>query len=642
MKKVGKLVVSAILVLVFIAGFITPGMAATTCTPKNVIIMIPDGVCYNQILAADYFIYGEAGANPYGDYPVQLAMSTYSRGQSQGTEDDDETIYNADNWCDPIRFQFGATDSAAAATAMSTGTKTWDSAVGVDQNETPLTHMYQDFEALGKSTGVVTTVPFDHATPAGFSAHHDNRDDYLIIADEMLKMSTLDVIMGCGNPLFDNFGVALETPKYKYISEESWTGLADGSLAVADANGDGTVDPWTLISSEADFEALQTGDTPERLLGIPEVATTLQEYRIVYTEDADTVNPYAVPLIETVPTLDVMAKGALNVLDNDEDGFFLMIEGGAPDWAGHFGQTGSLIEEMADFYNAVEAVNGWVEENSSWSETLVVIVGDHETGYLSGSPDTLTPVTNNGQGVIPTMYWSLGTRDKKWVNFGWHSNQLVPFFAKGCGSELFNAVADQNDPIRGKYMDNTDISVIIRELCGITNTYWSDVNSAMNLDLVPYGLQNYSSGITRADFCCLAWQMLSKTAQPPEISTPMNGEPMPFTDVKDASFTIIYTLNQLGIINGISATEFAPDKMLTREQAATILNNIAAYLDISIPSSNTSFNDAASISSWAEAAVQNMAALGIMSGTGGGNYSPNGTYTAQQAIVTMLRMYNAR
>jgi hypothetical protein len=327
------------------------------------------------------------------------------------------------------------------------------------------------------------------------------------------------------------------------------------------------------------------------------------------------------------------------VLDNNEDGFFLMIEGGAPDWAGHFGQTGSLIEEMEDFFNTVQAVNEWVSENSSWAETLVVVVGDHETGFLSGSPDELVPVINNGKGEIPTMYWSLGSRDKTWVNFGWHSNQLVPFFAKGCGSELFYAVADQNDSVRGKYLDNTEISVVIRGLCGITNTYWSDVKSAMDLGLVPYGLQNYSNGISRADFCCLAWQMLSRTDAPPTISTPQSGVPMPFTDVKDASYTIIYTLNQLGIIGGTGATTFEPDRLLTREEAATILNRIAAYLGITIPSPNTHFSDAGSISSWAKEAVDNMAALGVMTGTGGGSFSPKSTYTGQQAIVTMMRLY---
>ena len=638
MKKLGKNLITALLVLVMVVSLIIPGSAANTA-PKNVIVMIADGVCYNQILAADYYIYGEAGKNPYADFPVQLAMSTYSKGQSVGTEDDAESIYDPDNWNDPDRFGFGATDSAAAATAMSTGTKTWDSAVGLDQNKTPITHLYENFEALGKATGVISSVPFNHATPAGFSTHHDNRDEYLVLADQMLKDSTLDVIMGGGSPWFDDFGVARETFKVKYIPEETYNGVADGTLAVADANGDGVADPWTMIQTKAEFEALQTGDAPDRLFGLAEVATTLQEYRVVNTAGADTVTPYALPLIENVPTLKVMTNGALNVLDNDKDGFFLMIEGGAPDWAGHFSQTGCLIEEMADFYNTVDAVINWVETNSSWDETLLIVTGDHETGFLSGSPDALTPVTGNGKGVVPNMYWSLGTRDKKWINFGWHSNQLVPFFAKGCGAELYNAVADQNDPVRGKYLDNTEISAVIRELSGIKNSYLGDVKSAMDLGLVPYGLQNYSSGITREDFCLLAYELLHKAGDA-KIIVASSDKPMPFKDVTNASYNIIYTLNQLGIIEGASATKFAPDRIITREEAAKLLNNVANYLNITIPADGTTFNDAASISGWAKAAVKNISALGIMSSTGDGNFSPKAIYTGQQAIMTMLRLYN--
>lgn len=640
MKKIGKILITALLILVMTAGLIVPGTAAGKA-PKNIIIMIGDGVGYNQILAANYYLYGEANAHPYADFPVQLAMSTYSKGQSQGTEDDDDVIYNPNNWQDTIKFGYGATDSAAAATAMSTGTKTWDAAVGLDQNKSVITHLYENFEALGKSTGIVTTVPFNHATPAGFSTHHDNRDDYLVLADQQLKLGTLDVMMGCGHPWFDDFGLPRETFKAKYISEETYNGIIDGTLDVADADGDGAPDPWTMISAKADFETLQTGDTPDRVFGLAEVHTTLQEYRIVYTPDADIVNPYAVPRIENVPTLEVMAKGALNVLDNNKNGFFMMIEGGAPDWAGHFFQTGSLIEEMEDFYNAVEAVKEWVEKNSSWDETLLIVTGDHETGFLSGSEGKLTPVTGNGKGKIPNMYWNLANRDRKWIDFGWHSNQLVPFYAKGCGAELYYAVADQNDPVRGKYLDNTEISLVIRELCGIKDSYLDDVKSAMDEGLVPYGLQNYMKCITREDFCLLVYQTLNKAAgvQIKAGDADVN-TPMPFTDVTNGNYNVIYTLNQLGIISGASPTEFNPNGLLTREQAATILSNVAKYLEIPIPKTTVNYADKASISSWAANGVADMSALGIMGSTGGNNFSPKADFTGQQAIMTMLRIYN--
>ena len=90
------------------------------------------------------------------------------------------------------------------------------------------------------------------------------------------------------------------------------------------------------------------------------------------------------PLNTTVPGLATMTEGALNVLDNDEQGFFLMVEGGAIDWAAHANQTGRTIEEEIDFNKAVDAVIYWVQRNSNWSETVLIVTGDHETGTLYG------------------------------------------------------------------------------------------------------------------------------------------------------------------------------------------------------------------------------------------------------------------
>ena len=87
-------------------------------------------------------------------------------------------------------------------------------------------------------------------------------------------------------------------------------------------------DPWTLIQTRAEFQALMSGPTPDRVLGTAQVYQTLQQAR---SGDAF-ADPYVVPRIETVPTLTEMSLAALNVLDNDPDGLYLMIEGGAVDW----------------------------------------------------------------------------------------------------------------------------------------------------------------------------------------------------------------------------------------------------------------------------------------------------------------------
>ena len=134
---------------------------------------------------------------------------------------------------------------------------------------------------------------------------------------------------------------------------------------------------------------------------MPQVYTTLQQARA----GDGKADPFVVPLTTSVPTLAEMSRAALNVLDNDPDGFVMMIEGGAVDWAGHANQSGRLIEEQVDFDLAVDAVLAWVEANSNWGETLLIVTGDHETGYLTGPMDVANPawsaVINNGAGRCP-------------------------------------------------------------------------------------------------------------------------------------------------------------------------------------------------------------------------------------------------
>lgn len=461
LKKIGKMMTSVMLCAAVVLTSGIPGIPAIAAkdadsltgngkTAKNVIVMISDGMGYNQVAATDYYTYGRSGSQIYEKFPTILGMSTYSL-ENQGTAADDGSYDPLKAWNDFYYPMQKSTDSAAAGTAMSTGTKTYDAAIGVDDEELDLSHMTEEFEAQGKSTGVISSVEFSHATPASFVAHNASRNNYSDIANEMIRDSATDVIMGAGNPLFDDNGNVKTTGSYKYVGgADTWNQLVNGTLEAADADGDGESDPWTLIQTKAEFEALQTGETPDRLIGVPQVYTTLQQAR----GGDQKADAYEVDFNDNVPSLDIMAKGALNVLDHNEEGFFLMIEGGAVDWAGHANQSGRLIEEQADFNQAVEAVCDWVEENSSWSETLLIVTGDHETGYLTGTAGVNDSVVNLGTGTMPQMAW----------NSGDHTNALIPFYAKGKGAELFKKLADEVDPVRGAYLDNTELSAAIRQL----------------------------------------------------------------------------------------------------------------------------------------------------------------------------------
>src|SRR5699024_6999886 len=122
----------------------------------------------------------------------------------------------------------------------------------------------------------------------------------------------------------------------------------------------------------------------DKVFGLAQVATTLQQGR---GGDSEGKLPGEVAFNENVPDLPTMSEGALEVLGQNEDGFHLMIEGGAIDWTGHANETTRNIEETQDFNAAVESVVDWIETNSSWDETLLVVTADHETGYLGGVED---------------------------------------------------------------------------------------------------------------------------------------------------------------------------------------------------------------------------------------------------------------
>jgi len=453
--------------LVFALGAgCTPVELRSPVAPKNVVIFIGDGMGYGQVEAGSLYKFGERGRQVYERFPVRYGMSTYSANGK---------AYAPDSaWATFDYVKARPTDSAAAATAMSTGVKTYNGAICVDVGKNSLKNLMERAKEVGKSAGVVTSVELSHATPAGFVAHNVARGNYAEIAREMFLASKLDVIMGCGNPSFDNNGDSLAVPDdFKYVGGEAvWRGVLAGATSfdtdgdgtmdavVQDVDGDGVPDPWTLVQDRAAFQALASGPTPKRVLSVPKVRDTLQNKRFdergtslaAYRDDA----PYALPLTETVPTLAEMTRAALNVLRNNPNGFVLMVEGGAIDWCGNL--SGRLIEEQTDFDRAIEAAVNWVEQHGGWDETLVIVTADHDTGYLTGpgsgtgedGKPVWNPLVNHGKGNVPGMQWNSG-----------HTTSLVPFFAKGAGSEQFAQHTEGNDPKRGPYIDNTAIGKVV-------------------------------------------------------------------------------------------------------------------------------------------------------------------------------------
>lgn len=429
-----------------LAVIATPAHAQDS-TPKNIIYMIGDGMGYNHLVAANlwqtgqsrYQLTGENDFNAIAELlgePVQVyenwdkvSMSTFQAGNTY----DKQLAWSDREW---IKKNF--TDSAAAATAMATGVKTNNGTIGIDPQGTKLENTAQRAVQQGKSAGVVTSVPFNHATPAGWGAHNANRNAYQEMANEMLN-GDLSVIMGAGHPYYDDNAQRLDAPKWKYISEADYNALnAEDST-------------WRVITDQADFESLAKGvaEGDDKVFGLAPVADTLQQKRSGEDYKAQGVAPYTTAFNEGVADLATMSLGALNVLNQNDKGFQLMIEGGAIDWSGHDNSISRDIEETIAFNEAVAAVNTWVEENSSWDETLVVVTADHETGYLTGpeDPQEFSALTG-AQGETPIHNYLSGD----------HTNQLVPFFFKGAGAGDIKSSVVDTDKVRGAYIDNTTIA----------------------------------------------------------------------------------------------------------------------------------------------------------------------------------------
>jgi len=477
-KQLRRLVV--VLLALAVSSFSSAGAPQTTAGPtraKNVILMISDGTGANTIAATGMYA-GKLGKQIYdGREWIKSFASTYPLRTSddpipgpKGLEQDPSTIYDpVQNWdTTPVEGSTGryadrfagyrwskrtAPDSANTMVAVVTGRKTYNAAVNVDGNGTPL-RTFAEFEhQAGKAIGVVTTVQISDATPAvAGGAHNVSRANRTAITNEMLNAGILSVILGTGNPDYTNDGMRRNAPDYSWISASDWANLKGGTTG------------FKLIQDKSDFDALSTArTTPANLIGVAHSFDSTQFNRPGAMPASET--PYQVARKSDVPTLKTMALGALNVLGRDPEGLFLMIEGGAVDRAMHANNLGRMIEEKIEFDEAVEAISAYLDANTNgnnWSNTLVIVTGDHDHLLLGPDSDTVPfqNLVDKGAGRLPGY---------KWQHTG-HSNQLVPLYARGLGADRFLACAKRRDSFtdregrvfgRGAYLDQTDIFTVI-------------------------------------------------------------------------------------------------------------------------------------------------------------------------------------
>jgi alkaline phosphatase len=462
-----------------IAAHVDAAAQSARGMPKNVILMEADGSGANAIVATGMYT-GKLGKQVFdGPEWVKSWVSTFPLRTSDtpvsgaaGLAQDPDAVYDpAKNWdTKPVTSTRGrfadhfagyawtkrtAPDSANTMSAVVNGHKSYNNAINVDGNGNKLTTFAELASRAGKAAGVVTTVEFADATPAaGGGAHNVSRMNHAAIASEMLNTGVLSVIMGTGNPDYDNDGVKRTIPNYDWIAASDWTALKSGTHASG----------FKVIQDRSDFDALATNPNPPRkLMGIARSFNATQANRAGAQPATET--PYSVPRRTDVPDLPTMARGALNILDRNPNGLYLMIEGGAVDRAEHADDIGRMIEEKFEFDATVAAIAAYLDANTNgnnWSNTLVIVSADHDHLLLGPDSDTVPfqDLKDNGAGKVPGY---------KWQHNG-HSNRLVPIFARGPNANLLTACAKRNDAYtdaqgrrfgRGAYMDQTEIFSVL-------------------------------------------------------------------------------------------------------------------------------------------------------------------------------------
>lgn len=221
---------------------------------------------------------------------------------------------------------------------------------------------------------------------------------------------------------------------------------------------------------------------------------------------------------------------------------------------------------------------------------------------------------------------------------------------------LSDAGIDRATPAPGRPLyslyvpdDATLINKIIsltEQKSDIINSEWAvgEISKANELKIIPndFAVTDYTQPITRENFCILAVKMI-ETKIGEELATENPQFPLGISDINNENVDKLYAA---GIINGKEQKKtgiiFAPYDLITREEAATILNRIAVYLGMDMPQiiDAVYYWDESNISDWAIDAVKTMRQFGIMEGVNGYEFYPKGTYTVEQAIATMVRLYD--
>ena len=310
-----------------VAGVCRASETKVSQPARYVFLIIGDGMAQPQRTSTEMYLAAKAG-KPHGSY--KLAMSQLP---AQGIF----TTFAANSIIP---------DSADTATAMACGKKTNSGMVGVTPDGQTIRNISEIAKENGMKVGIISTVSIDHATPAGFYAHQISRNNYHEIAQELV---------GSGFEFFGGGGI--KDPEGKKAKDQTkkvniWEAAREGG--------------YKVVNNKADFVNLTPKDG--KVIVINE-----------WLQDSGAM-PYNMDRTEKDMSLAELVGKAAEMLDGPQ-GFFIMAEGGKVDWACHANDAVATINDMIDVDNAVKTALEFADKHPE--ETLILVVGDHETGGLT-------------------------------------------------------------------------------------------------------------------------------------------------------------------------------------------------------------------------------------------------------------------
>jgi alkaline phosphatase len=468
---------------------------------KHIILFIGDGMNIEHEIATSRYLYGRDFNLVFHRFPYQANVATWDvdtyKYWSGGVYDPDNIIPNFGY--DPIKggklpYPLGpelsgaqayhtakATDSAAAATAWATGYKTdagnlaWlpeDPNTGGNRNNDGSLKTIAELlrELKGYAIGVVSTVPFTHATPAAQVSHNKSRQCYQInsqpecergIDEEILTEVKPEVVVGGGHPGYDS------APSFNFISDSVYRAFrnGDGSNEYIFVERAAGVDGGLALLQAAQQAVVQS----KKLFGL------FGKKEFGNFESPEPNNLPGTPLVSPVtrenPTLAEASLAALKVLSRNKNGFFVMIEQGDIDWANHANDFQRMVGTIKDLHDAVQAIVDYVDQpgdDMDWTNTLLIVTADHSNSYMRNK-------ANLGAGALPEQIGigcgydgSACTYPGDEVTYGStsHTNELCRLYAIGAATVNFRKYEGDWYPCT-RIIDNTQIFHMILEAAGV-------------------------------------------------------------------------------------------------------------------------------------------------------------------------------